>query len=59
MVVELFEDAYEGAKRRKNGEWLRERTEKGLFNTVIQLSLQDTPVFKEMMRMNPDQLAEI
>ena len=31
----------------------------GLFHTVEQLSLQDTPVFKEMMKMNPDQFAEI
>lgn len=43
MVVELFEDEYEGAKRVKNKELLRERTEKGLFHTVVQVSLQDTP----------------
>lgn len=59
MVVELFEDEYEGAKRVKNKELLRERTEKGLFHTVVQVSLQDTPAFKEMMKMNTDQFAEI
>ena len=30
-----------------------------MFQTVIQLSLQDTPSFKEMMRTSPDQFKEI
>ena len=37
-------------------EWLKERAENGVFQTVIKLSLQDTP---ETMRMSPDQLKEI
>ena len=40
-------------------EWLKERAENGVFQTVIKLSLQDTPAFKEIMRMSPDQLKEI
>ena len=30
-----------------------------MFQTVIKLSLQDTPAFKEIMRMSPDQFKEI
>ena len=37
----------------------KRRAEKGMYQTVIQLSLQDTPVFKEMMRMSPHQFKEI
>ena len=40
-------------------EWLKERAEKGMFRTVIKLWLQDTPAFKEIMRINPDQFKEI
>ena len=29
-----------------------------MFQTVIQLLLQDTPAFKEMVRMSPDQFKE-
>ena len=51
MVLELLEG--------KRGKWLKERAEKDMFQTVIQLSLQDTPAFKEMMRMSPVQFNEI
>ena len=40
-------------------EWLKERAENGVFQTVIKISLQDTPAFKEIMRMSPDQFKEI
>ena len=30
-----------------------------VFQTVIKLSLQDTPAFKEIMRMSPEQYKEI
>ena len=30
-----------------------------MFQTVIKLSLQDTPAFQEIMRMSPDQFKEI
>ena len=30
-----------------------------MFQTVIKLSLQDTPAFKHIMRMSPDQFKEI
>ena len=30
-----------------------------MFQTVIKSSLQDTPAFKEIMRMSPDQFKEI
>jgi len=56
MIHELLEDRF---KRGKTREWLNERAEKGMFQTVIKLSLQDTPAFKEIMRMSPDQFKEI
>ena len=52
----LLEDR---VKRGKTREWLKERAEKREFQTVIKLSLQDTPAFKEIMRMSPDQFKEI
>ena len=30
-----------------------------MLHTVVKLSLQDAPAFKEMMGMSPDQFAEI
>ncbi|XP_068684921.1 uncharacterized protein [Montipora foliosa] len=59
MVLELLGGPNDRVKRGKTSEWLKERSEKGIFQTVIQLSLQDTPAFKEMMRMSPDQFKEI
>ena len=59
MILELLEDPNDRVKRGKTREWLKERAEKGMFQIVIQLSLQDTPAFKEMMRMSPDQFNEI
>ena len=56
MILELLEDRF---KRGKTREWLKERAEKGMFQTVIKLSLQDTPAFKQIMRMSPDQFKEI
>ena len=56
MILKLLEDRF---KRRKTWEWLKERAEKGMFQTVIKSSLQDTPAFKEIMRMSPDQFKEI
>ena len=44
---------------RENWEWLKERAENGVFQTVIKLSLQDTSAFQEIMRMSPDQFKEI
>ena len=58
MILELLKDT-NGVKQGKIREWLRERAEKGMFQMVLQLSLQDTWAFKEMMRMNPEQFAEI
>ena len=56
-TVRLLEDC---VKRGKTREWLiKERAESGVFQTVIKLSLQDTPAFKEIMRMSPDQFKEI
>ena len=52
MILELLEDPNDRVKRGKTREWLKERAEKGMFQTIIQLSLQDTPAFKEMMRMS-------
>ena len=52
-------EANDGVKRRKTREWLRERAKKDMFYAVVQLLLQDPPAFKEMMRMSPDQFAEI
>ena len=59
FILELFEDTNDGVKRGRTREWLKERAEKGMFQTVLQLSMQDTPAFKEMMRMSPEQFAEI
>ena len=59
MVLELLGDPNDRVKRGKTSEWLKERSEKGMFQSVIQLSLQDTPAFKDMMRMSPDQFKEI
>ena len=56
MILELLEDRF---KRGKTREWLKELAENGMFQTVIKLSLQDTPAFKEIMRMSPDQFKEI
>ena len=56
MILELLEDR---VKRGKTREWLKERAEKGMFQIVIKLSLQDTPAFKEIMRMSPDHFKEI
>ena len=58
-ILELLEDLNDLVKQRKTSEWLKEGAEKGMFQTVIQLSLQDAPAFKEMMRMSPDQFKEI
>ena len=58
MILEWLEDPNDYVKLEKPREWLKERAEKGMFQTVIQLSLQDTPAFKEMMRMSPDQFKE-
>ena len=59
FILELFEDTNDGVKRGRTREWLKERAEKDMFQTVLQLSMQDTPAFKEMMRMSPEQSAEI
>ena len=59
MNLEPLEDPNDLVKQGKTKEWLKERAEKGMFQTVIQLSLQDRPAFKEMMRMSPDQFKEI
>ena len=56
MILELLEDR---VKRGKTWEWLKERAEKGMFQTVIKLLLQDTPAFKKIVRMSPDQFKEI
>ena len=39
-ILELLEDR---VMRGKTWAWLKERAEKGMFQTVINLSLQDTP----------------
>ena len=60
MIQDLFEGTNDGVRRGKNREWLRKRAEKVIFQTVLQLSLQDTPAFiKEIMRMSLEQFAEI
>ena len=59
MILELLGDPNDLVKQGKTREWLKERAEKGMFQTVIQLSLLDTPAFKEMMRMSSDQFKEI
>ena len=56
MILELLEDRF---KRGKTREWLKERAQKGMFQTVVKLSLQDTPAFKQIMRMSPDQFKKI
>ena len=56
MILELLEVRVKWGKTRQ---WLNERAEKGMFQTVIKLSLQDAPAFKEIMRMSPDQFKEI
>ena len=56
LILELLEDRL---KRGKTREWLKERAQKGVFQTVIKSSLQDTPAFKEIVRMSPDQFKEI
>ena len=54
----VTEDPNDRVKRGKTREWLEERAEKGMFQTVIQLSLQDTPAFKDMIQLpNPFKLA--
>jgi len=52
MILELLEDR---VKRGKTRELLKGWAEKGMYQTVIKLSLQDMPAFKEIMRMSPDQ----
>ena len=56
MILELLEDRF---KRGKTREWLKERAENGVFQTVIKLSLQDTPALMEIMQMSPNQFKEI
>ena len=55
IILELLEDPNDRVKRGKTRELLKERAEKEMFHTVIQLSLQGTPAFKETMRISPDQ----
>ena len=55
MILELLEDRVKGGKTR---EWLTEQAEKEMFQTVIKLSLQDTPASEEIMRVSPDQFKE-
>ena len=58
MILELLEDPNDRVERGKTREWLKERAEKGMFQTVIQLSLQDTPAFKKTIQLpNPSKLA--
>ena len=58
VILKLLEDPNDRVKRGKTREWLKERAEKGMFQTVIQLSQQDTPAFKEMIQLpNPSKLA--
>ena len=58
MILELLEGPNDRVKRGKTREWLEERAEKGMFRTVIQLSLQDTPAFKDIIQLpNPFKFA--
>ena len=43
MVPELLEGENDGIKRGQTRKRLRERVEKGMFHTILQLLLQDTP----------------
>ena len=43
----------------ENPGMVKECPEKGMFQIVLKLSMQDTPAFKEMMRMSPEMFVEI
>ena len=60
VLLELFEDGYNGFKLGKKQVKFTRTSEKGYASVVVQfISLQDTPTFEEMMRMSSDQFVEI
>ena len=61
MLVELLEDdkKREG-KRGKTRSWIRRRGQKGYFNNIVQeLMIEDTPSYREMMRMTHEDFVKI
>jgi len=53
-----------GKRESRRGEtrgWIRRRKEKGYFNRIVQqeLMIEDTPGYREIMRMTPDDFLEI
>ena len=61
MLVELLEDdkKREG-KLGKTRSWIRRRGHKGYFNNIVQeLMIEDTPSYREMMRMTHEDFVKI
>ena len=56
----LEEDGKRERRRRKTRGWIRRREEKGYFNNIAQeLMIEDTPGYREMIRMTHDDFLEI
>ena len=56
----LEEDGKRNNRRGKTRGWIRRREEKGYFNNIVQeLMIEDTPGYREMMRMTHDDFLEI
>ena len=61
IIVEMLEEDEKRVRRRgKTRSWIRRRKEKGYFNNIVQeLMIEDTPGYREMMRMIHDDFLAI
>ena len=61
ILLEILEE--DGKRENRLGKtrgWIRRREEKGYFNNIVQeLMIEDTPGYREMMRMTHDDVLEI
>ena len=53
------EDKEAWPKRGKTRQWIKRRKEKGLFNVIDELRIEDTAAYREMMRMNYETFKQI
>ena len=65
LVIDLLEECTEDEsgehwwKRGRTREWIKRRNESGMLKLVEELQVEDTPAYKEMLRMNCETFEEI
>ena len=61
ILLELWEEEEDGKRKRgKTRNWIRRREKFGYFTTIVEeLRVEDTPTYKEMMRMEHSQVIEV